>query len=105
MNSCILGENPVSWDPALRSRGRRGLGVQNLGPGGRSWGYGSLGPEDRRKLTAPMPLSLFLLTCVHSISLCRGRIPGRWRPAARTQLVVAEQMVELSRGQCGVVGS
>lgn len=43
--------------------------------------------------------------CVHSIPLCRGRIPGRWRPAARTQLVMAEQMVELSRGQCGMVSS
>ena len=52
-----------------------------------------------------MPLSIFLLTCVHSISLCRGRIPGRWRPAARTQLVVAEQMVQLSRGQGRVVSS
>ena len=52
-----------------------------------------------------MPLSIFLLTCVHSISLCRGRIPGRWRPAARAQLVVAEQMVQLSRSQCRVVSS
>lgn len=45
------------------------------------------------------------VSCVHSISLCRGRIPSRWRTAARTQLVVAEQMVELSRGQCWVVSS
>lgn len=96
---CILWENPISWNPALRSRGRRELGRR------RAWGYGLLGPEDRRKLTTPMPLSIFLLTCVHSISLCRGRIPGRWRSAARAQLVVAEQMVQLSRGQCRVVSS
>lgn len=56
-------------------------------------------------MKAPMSLSPFLLACVHSISLCRERVPSRRWSAARTQLVVAEQMVELSRGQCGVVSS
>jgi hypothetical protein len=51
-------------------------------------------------LVAPL-----LLTCVHSIPLCRGRVPGGGRPTARTQLVVAEQMVQLSGGQGRVVRS
>lgn len=43
------------------------------------------------------------IPCVHSIPLCRWWVPGWWGTTARTQLVVAEEMVELSWSQGGVV--
>lgn len=63
----------------------------------------SLRKAERQQPAFPCPSCL--LTCVHGISLCRWRVPGRWGPEARTQLIVAQQVVQLGRGHCGVISS